>query len=109
MRMGKRHMVALEFLVHRRLGSRSDMPSRKNEAMNNATIRAAEYTADPQKKAGASGSAGSPPAFPAVVETLFSECPDEGGGHCETDTVQQMRDEVRLRHKRDPRRHRRVR
>jgi len=40
-----------------------------------------------------------------LIVTLFRERPNEGGGHCEDETVKDMCDEIRQWHKRNPRRH----
>jgi len=46
---------------------------------------------------------------PHSVMPLFCKYPDKGGAHCETDAEEDVRNEVSERHKRDPRRHSRVR
>ena len=49
MRMGKRHVVALEFLVHRRLGSRADYVVEEERGDEERDDQRREKSSDPEK------------------------------------------------------------
>jgi hypothetical protein len=48
--MSKRHMVTLEFLVHRHLGSRSDHVIEKERSDKQCDDQGPEYAPDPEQK-----------------------------------------------------------
>jgi len=50
-RMSKRHMVTLEFLVHRHLDSRSDHLIEKERSDEQGDDQGPEYAPDPEQKA----------------------------------------------------------
>src|ERR1700722_18752804 len=101
MRMSERHMVALEFLVHGRLGARPDDIIEEERGDEHRHDQRREKPTNPEKNRVLSIRAHRAPArssrqsfgwarHTATLVTLSAEAPHEDGRQSETDAEQQV-------------------